>query len=29
MKAPLDYNRMDEETLDTMWKTITKNKFPL
>lgn len=28
MKAPLDYNRMEEETLDTMWDTITKNKAP-
>jgi pepF/M3 family oligoendopeptidase len=28
MKVPLDYNRMKEETLDTMWDTITKNKTP-
>ena len=28
MKVPLDYNRMEEETLDTMWGTITKNKEP-
>ena len=28
MKAPLDYNRMEEETLDTMWDTITENKAP-
>jgi len=29
MKVPLDYNRMDEETLNTMWDTITKNKAPI
>ncbi len=29
MKVPLDYNRMDEETLNTMWDTITKNKTPI
>ena len=29
MKVPLDYNRMEEETLDTMWNTIAKNKSPL
>lgn len=29
MKVPLDYNRMEEETLDTMWDTITKNKAAL
>src|SRR5699024_12307732 len=28
MKVPLDYNRMQEETLDTMWDTITKHKTP-
>ena len=29
MKVPLDYNRMDKETLNTMWDTITKNKTPI
>src|SRR5699024_6421570 len=29
MKVPLDYNRMEEETLDTMWGTMAKNKSPL
>lgn len=29
MKVPLDYNRMEEKTLDTMWNTIAKNKSPL
>lgn len=29
MKVPLDYNRMEENTLDTMWDTIAKNKSPL
>lgn len=26
MKRPLEYNRLQKETLDTMWETITKNK---
>lgn len=29
MKRPLEYNRMTEATLDTMWQTINKNKQPI
>src|SRR5699024_10989571 len=29
MKVPLDYNRMEEERLDAMSDTITRNKTPL
>ncbi len=29
MEKPLTYNRMKQETLDTMWETIAKNKQPL
>ena len=28
LKEPLDYNRMQQETLDAMWNAITKNKAP-
>ncbi|WP_051237700.1 M3 family oligoendopeptidase [Lacticigenium naphthae] len=28
LKKPLEYNRMSEETLDTMWSTISENKKP-
>lgn len=29
LKEPLDYNRMSEKTLNTMWDVISKNKAPL
>lgn len=28
LKQPLEYNRLDKETLDMMWDTIQKNKQP-
>lgn len=29
LKQPLEYNRLDKETLDMMWGTIQKNKQPI
>lgn len=29
LKEPLEYNRLKQETLDTMWATIQKNKQPI
>lgn len=29
LKQPLEYNRLDKETLDIMWGTIQKNKQPI
>ena len=29
LKQPLEYNRLDNETLDMMWGTIQKNKQPI
>lgn len=29
LKQPLEYNRLDKETLDMMWETIQKNKQPI
>ncbi|MEQ6377865.1 M3 family oligoendopeptidase [Bacillaceae bacterium S4-13-56] len=29
LKEPLDYNRMSDKTLTTMWDTISQNKAPL
>ncbi|MBT2731302.1 M3 family oligoendopeptidase [Carnobacterium sp. ISL-102] len=28
LKRPLEYNRMNQETLDTMWKAVSDNKKP-
>jgi pepF/M3 family oligoendopeptidase len=29
LKEPLEYNRLQQQTLDTMWATIQKNKQPI